>query len=173
MRPGVGEAVLRQVADRQVGRLDDAAGVRLVEPGQHLEQRRLAGAVRPAQADAIAVADLPGDVVEQRAVAEGLGEVRELDHASGSTRNFQLPTPNSSQMARASRRGIVLGVRDWRWELTRASGRRSAQRFGGGGEHLRDAERLREIAGDAEVDRFDGARLGREAGDDDDRQVRR
>ena len=33
------------------------------------------------------------------------------------------------------------------------------------------AERLREVAGDAEVDRFDRARLGREAGDDDDRQV--
>ncbi len=52
-----------------------AAGVRLVEAGEHLEQRGLAGAVRPAQADTVAVADLPGDVIEQGAVAEGLGEV--------------------------------------------------------------------------------------------------
>src|SRR5207244_9511507 len=37
--------------------------------------------------------------------------------------------------------------------------------------HLRDAERFGEVAGDAEVHGFDGARLGREAGDDDDRQI--
>ena len=71
----VRQAVLRQVADRQrVGLVDDA-GVGLVDAGQHLEQRGLAGAVRAAQADAIAVADLPRDVVEQGAVAEGFGEV--------------------------------------------------------------------------------------------------
>ena len=53
---GVGEAVLRQVADGQRGRLEDGAGVGLVEPGQHPQQRGLAGAVRAAQADALAVA---------------------------------------------------------------------------------------------------------------------
>ena len=53
------------------------------------------------------------------------------------------------------------------------TGRKSlfAERLGGRGEHLRDAERLGQIAGDAEVHRFDRARLGGEAGDDDDRQV--
>ena len=80
---GVGEAVLRQVADGQRRRLEDGARVGLVEPGHHLEQRRLAGAVRPAQADALAIRDLPRDVVEEDAVAEGLGEVRELDHVNG------------------------------------------------------------------------------------------
>ena len=66
----MGEAVLRQVAERQAVRLLDDAGVGLVEPGEHLEQRGLAGAVRTAQADAIAIADLPGDVVEENALAE-------------------------------------------------------------------------------------------------------
>ena len=75
----VGEAVLRQVADGQPGRLDDGAGVGLLETGQHLEQRGLAGAVRAAQADAVAVADLPGDVLEEGPDAEGLGEVCELN----------------------------------------------------------------------------------------------
>src|SRR5258705_13280215 len=42
-----------------------------------------------------------------------------------------------------------------------------AERLGGGGEDLRNAERLGEVAGDADVHRFDRARLGGEAGDDD------
>ena len=66
------EAVLREVADRQAGGLDDAAAVGLVEAGEHPEQRRLAGAVRAGKADAIAVGDLPGHVVEQHALAERL-----------------------------------------------------------------------------------------------------
>ena len=66
----VRQAVLRQVADGQRGGLEDRAGIGLVEPGHHPEQRGLAGAVRTAQADALASRDLPGDVVEQHAVAE-------------------------------------------------------------------------------------------------------
>ena len=50
-----------------------APAVRLVEPGHHLQQGGLAGAVRPAQADPLAIGDLPRDVVEEDAVAEGLG----------------------------------------------------------------------------------------------------
>ena len=70
----VRQAVLRQIAERQrVGLLDDA-GVGLVEARQHPQQRRLAGAVRSAQADAIAIADLPGDVLEQGLLAERFGE---------------------------------------------------------------------------------------------------
>ena len=79
--PGVVQAVLRQVADGQAGRLDDRAAIGLVEPGQDAEQSGLAGAVRPAEADAIAVADRPGHRVEQDAFAECLGEIGELDHA--------------------------------------------------------------------------------------------
>ena len=71
---GVMEPVLRQIANRHSRRLDHQAGVRLVEAGQHLEQRRLAGAVRAAEADALAVVDLPVDGVEQHAIAERLGE---------------------------------------------------------------------------------------------------
>ncbi len=79
----VRQAVLRQVAKRQrVGFLDEAR-VGLVEAGQHLQQRGLAGAVGPAQADAIAVADLPGDMLQQGLFAEGLGDVLQLEHYGG------------------------------------------------------------------------------------------
>ena len=71
----VGEAVLREVADGERGRLEDRAGIGLVDAGHHAEQRRLARAVRTAQADALAVRDLPRDVVEEHAIAEGLGQV--------------------------------------------------------------------------------------------------
>jgi hypothetical protein len=52
-----------------------ARGVGLVERGHHPQQRRLAGAVRPAQADTFAVGDLPRDVVEEHAIAERLGQL--------------------------------------------------------------------------------------------------
>ena len=75
--------------------------------------------------------------IEQRAIAEGLGEFRELDHDEmPCIRRPRRPSP-------------------WRRPPAPA-----------------DAERLREVAGDAEIHRFDGARLGREPGDDDDRQSR-
>jgi hypothetical protein len=37
-------------------------------PREHLQQRRLAGAVRPREADAVALLDVPRDVVEQDAL---------------------------------------------------------------------------------------------------------
>src|SRR5262245_48524542 len=77
------ETVLRQIADGERCGSNDAARIRLFEASQDLQQRGFASAVRPAQADAVTVVDLPGDVVEQDAVAEGLGEVGELDHAAG------------------------------------------------------------------------------------------
>ena len=80
-RPLVREAVLRQVADRQRVGTHDAARVRLVEPGQHAQQRRLAGAVRSAQPDAIAIADLPGDASSSTRSANALCELLKLNHA--------------------------------------------------------------------------------------------
>ena len=78
--PAVLEAVLGQIADGQSRRLDDGAAVGLVQARQHPEQRRLARAVGPAQADALAIVDLPGDRVEQHAVAERLRQGGQLDH---------------------------------------------------------------------------------------------
>ena len=71
----VREAVLREVADRQRRGLEDGARVGLVEARHHLEQRRLAGAVGAAQADAFAVGDLPRDVVEEDPIAERLRQL--------------------------------------------------------------------------------------------------
>ena len=87
---GVGQTVLRQVADRQRRRLENRPAVGLVEPRHHLEQGGLAGAVRAAEADALAIGDLPGDVVQQDTVAERLGELRQLDHAERNYLFYQL-----------------------------------------------------------------------------------
>src|SRR5688572_12276672 len=74
------EAVLGEVADGEGGWPDDAAGIGLVEAAEHLQQRRFSGAVGAAQADTISVADLPGDTIEQRPVAEGFRQFGKLDH---------------------------------------------------------------------------------------------
>jgi hypothetical protein len=72
---GVVEPVLGQVADGQGGRLEHGAAVGFVESRHHPEQGRLARAVGSAQADALAIGDLPRHVIEQDAVAEALGEI--------------------------------------------------------------------------------------------------
>ena len=82
----VAQAVLRQVTDREPGRLHDAARIGVFDSAQNLEEGRLSGAVRAAQADAFAVADLPRHVIEQDAVAEGFREVGKLDHAGRAPR---------------------------------------------------------------------------------------
>ena len=71
---GVLQAVLRQVAEGQRRWPDHLAAVGFVEPGEDPQQRGLAGAVGPAQADPIAVADVPRHVIEEHALAEALGE---------------------------------------------------------------------------------------------------
>ena len=75
---GVAEAVLRQIADGETGRLRDEAAVGLFEPRQHLQQRGLPGAVRAGKADAIAVVDLPADGVQEDAAAERFARVRKV-----------------------------------------------------------------------------------------------
>ncbi len=74
------QAVLWEVADGEVVGLDDLARIRFIESGEHLEQRRLASPIRAAQAHPVATRQLPRDVVEQDAVAEGLGESGQLEH---------------------------------------------------------------------------------------------
>src|SRR5204863_6370991 len=55
---GLPVGLLRQVADRESRRASlHAAALRLLEPGEHAQQRRLAGAVRADDADTAASAD--------------------------------------------------------------------------------------------------------------------
>ncbi len=77
------ESVLREVANRQTRGLHDRPAIDFFEARQHAEQRRLACAIGPAEADALAVVDLPRHAVEQRAIPEGLRQRRELDHGVG------------------------------------------------------------------------------------------
>src|SRR3954469_24964259 len=83
-------------------------------------------------------------------------------------------TPNSQHTNTRSATPNHLGswLRDQarRWEFAARRAARSgsyAESPGGGRQNLRHAKWLREVAGHPEVDRFDGADLGRKAGDDD------
>ena len=62
--------VLRQVADAHALRDRDAAVVDLLVARDDLEQRRLAGAVRADQADAVAVAEAQARVAEDHPIPE-------------------------------------------------------------------------------------------------------
>ncbi len=100
------QSVLRQVAHGQPGRLDDQPAVRLVQPGQHAQQRRLAGAVRTGETDAVAGVHLPGDGVEQDALAERLGERGKLDQTSTAGTGSPRARAATDRM-RGSRKGFV------------------------------------------------------------------
>ena len=78
---GMGQAVLRQVADREGSGFEHAAAVRFVEPRHDAQQGRLSGPVRSAQSDPLARRDLPRHTVEQDAIAERLGELEKLNHS--------------------------------------------------------------------------------------------
>ena len=73
--PGVSEAVLREIADGQSGGLEGGPRVGFLESSHHLQERGLARAVRPTEADALPIRDLPGNVVEEDAIAERLRQL--------------------------------------------------------------------------------------------------
>ena len=70
--PGVGQLLL---AEAQVRRPGDGAGVRGLDAGEQPQQRRLAGAVLADQADAPAGCGGEGDAVEDGAVAVDLDQI--------------------------------------------------------------------------------------------------
>ena len=67
--------ILRHVAEAQPLARRARPRVRRLEPGQDLQQRRLARAVRPDEADVVALEDAEREALEQGRGAEGLGEV--------------------------------------------------------------------------------------------------
>ena len=64
------KAVLREIPDGERVRFDDGAAVGFVEPCQHLQHCRLARAIGAAQANALAVRDLPRHALEQHPITE-------------------------------------------------------------------------------------------------------
>ena len=76
------EAVARLVDIAKMHRLADLDGafVGLFLPGDHAEQRGLAGAVRADHADDAARRQFEGQIIDQQIVAKALGQVVEIDH---------------------------------------------------------------------------------------------
>jgi hypothetical protein len=76
----VDDAVLREVPDRGACGHADGPLVRLLDAGEHAEQGGLAGAVGAAEADAIALLDVPRHVLEEDALAVMFGQVFYVNH---------------------------------------------------------------------------------------------
>ena len=78
---GVGADVLFEVPERRERRPDDGAVVRLLCPGDEVEERRLAGAVGTDETDDISLFDRKVRLFEEEPVAKGFGQVADVyDH---------------------------------------------------------------------------------------------
>ncbi len=77
----MGQAILGEITEGEGVGLLNLSAVRLVHAGEHAKQRRLAGAVGPAEPDAIPVPDPPADVIEEDFFAKRFGDLLELDHS--------------------------------------------------------------------------------------------
>ena len=99
-------ALLRRERGRVLARDHDLAGVRLLEPGDHAQERRLAAAARPEQRRQRARLDHERDVVERGERSEPLGHAPCLDHLasapSGSSASRCLNRVVASSVATAS-----------------------------------------------------------------------
>src|SRR5262249_371859 len=80
--PLVDDPVLGQVANRRVRGHPDLARVRLFEPREHSQERRLARPIGAGEADPVALLDVPGHVLQEDAVPVALVQVLGVDHAS-------------------------------------------------------------------------------------------
>jgi hypothetical protein len=79
--PALGQRrLLLEHPDRGVGVDDGVAVVRVLEPRHDLQERRLARAVGPDDADLGAVQERQGDIVENDLVAMGLAHVAQREH---------------------------------------------------------------------------------------------
>src|SRR5204863_8951623 len=78
---------LLQVGELHRGTDDDVSRVWLLDAADHLEQRRLAHAVRPDDAEDAAGRDFEREIVDERATAEALGHVPHLDHLVAEARS--------------------------------------------------------------------------------------
>ena len=87
--PARGDLV-RLEAEQRLALEPDVAGVGLVDAGDEVEERRLAGAVRPDHADDLALVDVQVELVDAREPAEALRDALELEqrrHQTISTRD--------------------------------------------------------------------------------------
>ena len=82
------ERLLGEVAQLQAGTEPDVAGVRRHLPGDHLQQRRLAGAVLPHHAPALAAADGHVQAVVDDALAVALAHALEHRHLIAGARRL-------------------------------------------------------------------------------------
>ena len=97
-------ALLIEVGDLQPRAAADRARVRLQLADEQPQQRRLAGSVRPDQADAIAAQDPLRIVADDRHAAERLADVFRLEHQPARRLGWRRSPSGPGRCARAGRR---------------------------------------------------------------------
>ena len=96
--------LLREVAHRRARLREARAAVGLDEPRRDLEQGRLARAVAPDQAHALALADRELGAFEQRRAAEGEVDVLQREQGRGHARRLRRRGRGGQGLARKLRR---------------------------------------------------------------------
>src|SRR6202000_202668 len=82
-------AVLVERRHLDIGAEPDAAAVRLVGTGQQIDQRGLAGAVRPDNAEPVASLDAGREVIDDSALPIGLADALRLDDKTAGFLGFR------------------------------------------------------------------------------------
>jgi hypothetical protein len=117
---------LRQIADAEARALVhrqrchvesvefDAAFVGLDQAGHHIEDRRLAGAVGPEQADRFAFAHVEAHPLDDFAADEGLLQAVDRQQAPAFGRRRAVSVRSAAWPGRGRRRNFRSGLRGWR-----------------------------------------------------------
>ena len=96
--------LVRREPDDALAVEQDVAGVGLVDAGDEVEERRLAGAVRADDAHDLALVHLQVQIVDALEPAERLAHPLELEQASAIRRSPPVPAPGAPADARPLRR---------------------------------------------------------------------
>ena len=106
------QQLLLKEPDARATRVCDVAGVRLLEPRRHPQQRRLPRAVGSDEADAVALRDPEGDVLQELAVAEPAPDGLDRDEAHRSAHPAPQACPDRASFVLGRRPAGALTERD-------------------------------------------------------------
>src|SRR5207302_808568 len=100
---------------------EDLARIRLLEPGDHAQQSRLAGAARAEQGHQRAALHADGDIVQRNELAEALGHAADLDRhqvpsfGRNTVMSTSVPIASRARRTDAAYAPVALNDSYWSW----------------------------------------------------------